>query len=82
MNKAKFILRKKNIVAKKVVNKDFKDFYQSYFLLKKDLRPLIDAKIAISGDYFTIYKKKWITNFYSRKRAHLIRSEYDAILST
>tara|TARA_S200000501_G_C20763282_1_gene717107 strand:+ start:1 stop:627 length:627 start_codon:yes stop_codon:yes gene_type:complete len=44
---------------------------------------MIDAKIAISKDYYTINKKsRWITNFLSRKRAHLLRSEYDAILST
>ena len=43
----------------------------------------IDAKIAISKDYFTINKNsKWITNSLSRNRAHLIRSEYEAIIST
>ena len=45
--------------------------------------PLVDAKIAISKDFFTINrKKKWITNFLSRQRVHLIRSEYDSIIST
>ena len=32
---------------------------------------------------FTVNKKnQWITNFHSQRRAHLIRSEYDAIIST
>jgi len=45
--------------------------------------PLIDAKIAISRDYYTKnLKKKWITNFYSRSRAQLLRSMYNCIIST
>ena len=48
--------------------------------MNKDNR---DAKIAISKDYYSIQKgSKWITNHLSRKRVHLIRSEYDCILST
>ena len=44
---------------------------------------MIDAKLAISKDYFTINKKnKWITNSNSRRRVHLIRSQYDCIIST
>ena len=43
----------------------------------------MDAKIAISKDYFTKNKKsKWISNEHSRKIAHLLRSNYDCILST
>ena len=78
--------------AKKTLNKikqltkhKFKniDIYKSYFLNKKEKIPQIDAKIAISKDYFTISKNnKWITNFRSRKVAHLIRSKYDCIIST
>ena len=67
----------------KKLNNNFKDFYQSYFLNQKYNTPFIDAKIAISKDYLTINKKsKWITNSLSRRRTHLIRSEYDAIVST
>ena len=81
--KIKVNLEKKNIKTYKKSNKDYKDFYQSYFLTKKKSIPLIDAKIAISKDYLTINKgSKWITNTLSRNRAHLIRSEYDCILST
>ncbi len=78
--------------AKKTLNKikqltkhKFKnvDIYKSYFLNKIEKTPQIDAKIAMSKDYFTISKKnKWITNFRSRKVAHLIRSKYDCIIST
>ena len=81
--KSKITLTKKKIKVYKKFNNNFRDFYQSYFLIQKDLTPLIDAKIAISKDYFTINKNsKWITNFLSRNRAHLIRSEYDSIIST
>ena len=81
--RSKKILNKKKIKVYKKFNNNFKDFYQSYFLNQKDNTPFIDAKIAISKDYLTINKKsKWITNSLSRKRTHLIRSEYDAIVST
>ena len=82
MKKAKTELSKNKIVTNKFNHKYFKDFYQSYFISKQNHSPLVDAKLAISKDYFTIKKKKWITNISSRKRAHLIRSEYNAIIST
>ena len=45
--------------------------------------PIIDAKIAISNDYYTKDRKnKWITNEKSRKLTHLLRSRYNALLST
>ena len=60
-----------------------KNFYKSFFLKHTKKLPLIDAKIAISNDYFTVSKKKkWITNEHSRKRAHLLRSRYSGILSS
>ena len=59
------------------------DFYQSYIINKKKKFPLIDAKIALSKDFYTINKKsKWITNSKSRQLSHLIRSKYDTIIST
>ncbi len=82
MNKAKSLLERKNIKVQKIIHNKFKDFYQSYFFFKKKDVPLLDAKLAISKDYLTIYKKKWITNHLSRKRAHFLRSEYNAIIST
>ena len=78
--------------AKKIINKIKKlpthayknlDIYKGYFLNQIEKFPQIDAKIAISNDYFTISKKdKWITNCRSRKVAHFIRSQYDCIIST
>jgi len=76
-------LKSKNIKVLKINTKEHINFYQSYNLIKKKLIPLIDAKLAISKDYYTINNKSsWITNSLSRKRAHLIRSEYEAIIST
>ena len=81
--KSKTELAKKKIKVYKKSSNHFHDFYQSYFSIQKNVIPFIDAKIAISKDYFTINKKsKWLTNSLSRSRAHLIRSEYDAIMST
>ena len=73
----------KNVKKIEKVDSKYKNFYKSYFLNKTKNFPLIDAKIAISKDFFTINKKsKWITNFRSRQVAHLIRSKYDCIVST
>jgi len=81
--KSSQILLKNNIKTSLILNNNYTDFYQSYFENKKNSLPLVDGKIAISQDWFTINKKrKWITNYFSRKRTHLIRSEYDSILST
>ena len=81
--KAKKILYKKGVKAKLIKSKRFSKFYKSYFINKKLHIPFISAKIAISKDKFTINKKdKWITNKFSRKVAHLIRSKYNGIIST
>ena len=81
--KAKSILKKKGIEAKKINSNNYKNFYKSYFINKKLNIPFISAKIALSNDFFSINKKKkWITNEISRKTVHLLRSRYDCILST
>ncbi len=79
---AKFNLKKNKIKVNKVkLKRNF--FYESYFLNKIQKQPLIDAKIALSQDYYSISKKsKWITNYRSRMVGHLIRSKYDCIIST
>ena len=84
-NKAESILKKNKIKVKiGILKKEAKVFYKSYFLSQKNnTLPFLDAKIAISKDYFSVNKrKKWITNFLSRNKVHLIRSKYDCILST
>ena len=81
--KAKKNLNKKKILTKLIINKNFKKFYKSYFFNKKFNLPYISAKIAISKDYFSINKKsKWLTNEYSQKITHLLRSKNDCIFST
>tara|TARA_B100001996_G_C18658559_1_gene592174 strand:+ start:137 stop:1231 length:1095 start_codon:yes stop_codon:yes gene_type:complete len=77
-------LKKKKIIVKTGIQKKYGlFFYKSYFLKQKNLLPYLDAKIAISKDYFTKNKKsRWISNIHSRRRAHLLRSYYDCILST
>ena len=80
--KAKKILSSSKIKLKKI-NIKHNNFYRSYYLNKSKNLPLIDAKLAISKDYFTINKtSKWITNYRSRKVGHLLRSKYNCILST
>ena len=83
-NKSKMLLNKKKIYVKgSLIKKYGQEFYKSYFLQHNSNLPFIDAKIAISKDYFTKNKKKkWITNYYSRKRSHLLRSRYNCIIST
>ena len=81
--KAKKILNLKGIKTKLITNKKYNKFYRSYFLNKKFFTPFITAKIAVSKDYQTISKKnKWITNYRSRKIAHLLRNNHDCIIST
>lgn len=83
-NKAKKVLKKNKINFYKIpLTKNNKDFYKSYYLQHNSKYPLVDAKIAVSNDYFTkSKKKKWITNDHSRKRTHYLRSLYSCILST
>ena len=81
--KAKVILKKNKVRTKQLITKKYKDFYNSYFINKKNKVPYISAKIAVSKDYFTINNKsKWITNSRSRTVAHLLRSKFDCIIST
>ena len=81
--KAKKILNANGIKTKLIRLKKYNNFYRSYIINKKFKIPFISAKIAISKDYFTINKNdKWITNNFSRKITHLIRSQHDGIIST
>ena len=81
--KAKKILNANRIKTKLIRSKKYNNFYRSYIINKKFKIPFISAKIAISKDYFTINKNdKWITNNFSRKITHLIRSQHDGIIST
>lgn len=81
---AKRILKEKKIkVSTGLYNSYGKKFYKSYFIQHTNKVPYVDAKLAISKDYYTINRKdKWITNFQSRRAVHLLRSKYDCILTT
>ena len=80
-DKAKLVLRK--VIKINKIEKKNENFYKSYFLNKLKKSPLIDAKLAISKDFFTINKtSEWITNHRSRRIGHFIRSKYDCIVST
>ena len=83
-NKSQKALSKKNIsISKFFLKKRAIKFYESYYRLRKNKLPVIDAKLALSKDYFTINKKKkWITNEQSRKLSHFLRTQYNALLST
>ena len=81
--KAKKILNINGINSKLIKSKRFKEFYKSYFYNKKNYKPYVTGKIAISKDHKTINKKgRWITNSSSRKIVHLLRNKYDCIMST
>ena len=82
--KAQKKLSRKKIKVKKFVLKKFaKNFYKSYFLQSSNQLPLVDAKLAISKDFFTINKKKkWLTNIKSRNLGNFLRSKYDCLLTT
>ena len=57
--KSQKILNKNHIYVKKfILKKKALEFYESYQRFKKNKLPLIDAKIALSKDYFTKNKKK------------------------
>ena len=77
-------LKKNKINVKKFLIKNFATkFYESYILQSSKSIPFIDAKLAVSKDFFTINKKqKWITDYSSRKIGNFLRSEYDCLVST
>ena len=83
-NKSTELFKKNKIVTKNgILYLDIRNFYKSYIKYKENLLPFVTAKMAVSKDFYTIdRKKKWITNIYSRRRSHLIRSMYDCVIST
>ena len=82
--KSKKILSKKSISVKSgILSKEIKSFYKSYTQYKLKDFPFVTGKLAISKDFFTVSKKnKWITNIFSRGRVHLLRSQYDCIITS
>ena len=81
--KAKKILNTNGIKTKLIKSRKYNNFYRSYLINKKLKIPFISAKIAISKDFFTINKNdKWISNIFSKRITHLIRSKHNGIMST
>ncbi len=83
-NKSKFLFNRANITVKEgILSNEINNFYRSYFKSKKSFFPFVSCKLAISKDFYTISKKnKWITNYFSRARGHLIRSQHDCIMTS
>ena len=80
--KCKKTLNKKNIFVNDGLNKKLiKKFYNFYYKNKIKKLPFITCKLAISKDGFIKNKKnKNITNEYSRRVSHMLRSQNNAIL--
>ena len=78
------IFKKNNIFFKYGVGKKFgENFYESYLKKHSSEVPLIDAKIAISKDYYTKNNKTpFITNIHSRVRAQYLRTKYNCLVTT
>ena len=80
--KCKKTLSKANINVNVGLNKKLiKKFYYFYYKNKIKKLPFVTCKLAISKDgYIKNVKKKNITNIYSRKVSHMLRSQNNAIL--
>ena len=83
-NKSIKLLKNKGVgVNHGLLRKRANIFYRSYLKAKKNIMPFVTYKLAISKDFFIVNKKgKYITNQYSRGRAHLMRHNHDCIISS
>ncbi len=78
------ILKSSKIKVKNnLLNKNSKNIYKSYFYSKKNHKPYLFGKLALSKDHYLKDKKNfYITNSFSLKTAHLLRSRVNCILTT
>ena len=78
------ILKSSKIKVKKnLLKKNSKLIYKSYFYSKKNHKPYLFGKLAVSKDYYLKDKKNfYITNRFSLKTAHILRSRVNCILTT
>ena len=59
------------------------NFYRDFYIKKRTNNIFISSKLATSKDLLISHRNnKWITNIYSRRRTHLLRSNHDSILTT
>ncbi len=81
--KSKKILNSKNITVKTgLMRSQVKNFYKKYIFSKKNYLPHVVGKLACSSNYYIFNNKGYISNNYSRKVAHLLRSKHQAILTS
>jgi len=74
-------LQNKKIKIRKIDNIYKNCFYKTYNDFNKNFLPKVYAKIATSKNYYSFIKgKPQITNTYSKKLTHILRSEINAIL--
>ncbi len=79
----KILKSKKIIVKKNLLSNMSKLIYKNYFFSKKNNKPYIYGKLAVSKDLFTKDKKKlYITNLQSLQTGHILRSKVNCILTT
>ena len=80
-NKSFPLLKSKNVIVKKnLLKKDALKVYKKYFLYKRNKKPIVTGKIALSKNGFIYSKKGYISNIHSRNFSHLLRYKKDAIL--
>ena len=78
------ILRSKQIkVNDNLLKNKAKEIYKNYFYSKKNKKPYVYGKLAISKDFFLKDKNNfYITNNESLKTTHILRSRVDCIITT
>ena len=74
-------LQNNKIKISKISNVYKKNFYAIYNDFSKNFFPKVYAKIATTKNYYSFVKNRpQITNSYSKKLTHILRSEINAIL--
>ena len=82
--KAYKILKSHKIkVSRNILNSISKKIYKNYFYSKKNQKPIVYGKLAISKDFYTKnLNNKYITNDLSLRTTHILRSKVNCILSS
>jgi diaminohydroxyphosphoribosylaminopyrimidine deaminase/5-amino-6-(5-phosphoribosylamino)uracil reductase len=74
-------LQNNKIKISKINNIYKNNFYKNYNDFNKNFLPKVYAKIATTNNYYSFIKNRpQITNIYSKKITHILRSEINAIL--
>jgi diaminohydroxyphosphoribosylaminopyrimidine deaminase / 5-amino-6-(5-phosphoribosylamino)uracil reductase len=77
----KYLKIKKINVKRGLLKKDISNFYYPYFFNRKNKRPFVTGKIAISKNNLIYSKgKKKITDVHSDKITHFLRYKNDSLL--